>query len=141
EGSEMKRGHYALLSRSAHPVLFSVVAVVGAMAGPLSAQQVTGTPVEVSVPWAPVPVSALGLTHLVYELHLTNFGAEPLLVHGLTTAAGEDPGNVVRSATPLEVARSAIYPGASSPGSDTLRLEPGQRTVLLQWVTLRAGQA
>jgi hypothetical protein len=41
------------------------------------AQQIGHTPVEVQVPRPPTPTVALGRTHLVYELHLTNFGASP----------------------------------------------------------------
>ena len=89
----------------------SPIAFVVALAGSLSAQQVTRTPVEVSVPSAPVPARALGRTHLVYELHLTNFGTVPLLVHGLTTAAAGEPDNPIDIASPQDVARAAVYLG------------------------------
>jgi murein DD-endopeptidase len=46
----------------------------------LDAQEVhpAGIPVELSAPFVPPPVAAEGQRHLLYELHITNFGAAEL---------------------------------------------------------------
>src|SRR5258708_30981272 len=88
-------------------------------------------PVDVSVPVPPTPCRADGKTHLVYELHVTNFGrAECVLTsvealsqaHTLASYAGDDLSHVV-----------------SRPGVQTkepLRIDAGLRAVVFVWVTL-----
>ena len=56
------------------------------------AQQIGRTPVEVRVPQPPTPVTALGRVHLVYELHVTNFGASAVTFEQLEVSSGDGLG-------------------------------------------------
>jgi len=47
------------------------------------AQQIGRSPVEVLLPQPPTAAAALGRLHLVYELHLTNFGTAAVSLDGL----------------------------------------------------------
>jgi hypothetical protein len=60
-------------------------ALIGLMAiGPLSIwSEVQRESFDVMVPQAPIPVITEGHVTLIYELHLTNFASEPLLVRKL----------------------------------------------------------
>jgi len=64
---------------------FSTILVFFAISGPLSGQQErpAAIPVDLSVSFAPRPVSAEGQRHLLYELHITNFGRADLTLERL----------------------------------------------------------
>jgi murein DD-endopeptidase len=60
----------------------AVACVVAGLPAGLSAQREhpSGIPVDLVVPYAPRPVNAEGNRHLVYELHITNFGRADLIL-------------------------------------------------------------
>lgn len=107
-----------------------------AAAAPAAAQVLGPAPVEVAVPAAPVPVPALGRLHLVYEVHLTSFGAEPVRLAGLAALDGET-GAVVGAWRGGELAARLTPVGAGS--GDALALAPGGRTVAYLWLALPPG--
>ena len=74
-------------------LLLTLVLAGGLLAAtaPAEAQVLAAAPVEMTVPAAPVPVTALGRLHLVYELHLTSFGAEPVRLAELAAVDAPDP--------------------------------------------------
>src|SRR6266404_1485773 len=89
-------------------------------------------PVEVFVPVPPTPFQADGKTHLVYEVHLTNFGRQECTltridVPSLATYAGDD------------LARLVMRPGP--PQKEPLRIDGGLRAVMFLWITLDAATA
>jgi murein DD-endopeptidase len=106
----------------------------------VSAQQIGRTPVEVRVPQPPTAASALGRVHLVYEIHLTNFGAtgvgfEKLDVLDaertvLASWSGQALWQRVRVAgqTPGEVAAPQTLPG-------------GAHAIAYLWLSLPRGQS
>jgi len=84
------------------------------------------------VPVPPTPFQADGKTHLVYEVHLTNFGRQEctltrIEVPSLVTYAGD------------ELARIVMRPGL--PQKEPLRIEGGLRAVMFLWITLDAATA
>lgn len=111
------------------------------MAAGMAAQQVGTTPMEIRVPAAPVPVAALGRTHLAYEVHLTNFGGTPVSLERLDVAVPD--GAVVGSWSGDQLRQRVMPVGpAGTPDPDApARLAPGARAVVFLWVTLAADKA
>lgn len=69
--------------------LMTVALSLSAVPGRLVAQErPAAIPVDLSVPFAPRPVSAEGQRHLVYELHVTNFGRTDLTLERIDVLAG-----------------------------------------------------
>ncbi len=87
-------------------------------------------PVDVVVPVPPTAFQADGKTHLVYELHLTNFSREECTLSRL---------EVVSLASYSGDALTAIIARPGPPPKDKLRIEGGLRAVLFVWVTLEPG--
>ena len=96
------------------------------------AQPLAPTAVEIRVPAPPSPAHALGRQHLVYELHLTNFGADPVTLRSVRVRDGS--GNEVASSEAADLARR--YRAVGEPGSPTMTLAPGGRSIVYQWLTL-----
>ncbi|MHB1327835.1 MAG: M23 family metallopeptidase [Gemmatimonadales bacterium] len=98
------------------------------------AQQVTRTPVDVVVPILTAPVTALGRTHWVYELHLTNQGTSPLVLHevGVENASGVaiDSWSETALASRFQVTGSA--PGPRAPSAI---IPAGRRGVVFVWLS------
>lgn len=97
-------------------------------------------PVEMDVPISPTPFKADGKTHLVYELHLTNFGSNELLLARVEVFA-------VGGATPLaqyegtELTARLARPGAPQTNQEKQRLGGGMRAIAYIWLTLDAPTA
>lgn len=114
---------------------------VALMAVGAGAQQVGSTPLEIRVPAPPVPIPALGRTHLVYEVHLTNFGAAPMSLERLDVLAPDGVAVGTWSGASLwQRVMTVGHTAAPDPGVPA-RLGPGARAVVFLWTTLAAGQA
>jgi murein DD-endopeptidase MepM/ murein hydrolase activator NlpD len=99
-------------------------------------QRPISVPLDVSVPVAPTAFKAGGKTHLVYELHATNFSRSDCVLTRLEViGAGEKPlaryeGN--------ELAAMLARPGAP-PDVEKPKIGAGLRAVNYVWLTLEAG--
>ena len=99
-------------------------------------QKPISVPLDVSVPVAPTAFKAGGKTHLVYELHATNFSRGDCALTRLEViGAGEKPlaryeGN--------ELTTMLARPGAP-PDVEKTKVGAGLRAVIFMWVTLEAG--
>jgi hypothetical protein len=93
--------------------------------------------VDVRVPAPPVPVSALGRTHLVYELRITNLGTRDLGLQELMVQDG-------RGATLLrwrdDSLRAALLRIAGGRGEDGRVIPAGRQSLAYLWVSV-AGAA
>lgn len=95
-------------------------------------------PVEARVPFAPTAfVGSDGLTHLAYELHITNIYGDtgPLMPRGLEVYADE-------GTTPLAAFSAAELAGMTRPASASgapVTIDSGKRAVIRIWMTLPAG--
>lgn len=94
-------------------------------------------PVEVTVPKPPSPVIADGQLVLVYELHVTNFGARPLVLRSLEIfsqgTASNRPVAILQDST-----LAAAFQAVGRHAGDTARIDPGARGVLFLWLALSA---
>jgi len=103
---------------------------------PAPSQRPISAPLDVVVPVAPAAFKAGGKTHLVYELHATNFDRSDCVLTRLEViGAGEKPlaryeGN--------ELAAMIARPGAA-PDVEKPKIGGGLRAVIYLWLTLEAG--
>jgi hypothetical protein len=103
---------------------------------PAPPQKPISTPFDVAVPVAPTAFKAGGKTHLVYELHATNFSRSDCALTRLEViGAGEKSlaryeGN--------ELAAMLARPGAP-PDVEKPKVGAGLRAVIYVWLTLEAG--
>jgi hypothetical protein len=105
---------------------------------PASAQQIGHTQIEVLVPQPPAPVGALGRSHLVYELHLTNLGASAGTLQQIDVLDGERTVIASWSGRALSQRLRIIGQVATAPGS-TDTVPPGMRAVAHMWISLQPG--
>lgn len=98
-------------------------------------------PVEVRVPYPPTPlVGSDGLTHLGYEVHITNFYAStgPLQLDRVEVFddAAADPLVVYEGD---QLADVLVHPRAEVRSGEARSIAGGRRVVLYVWMTLRTG--
>ncbi len=100
----------------------------------VSSQQVTRAPVDVAVPIVTAPVMALGRTHWVYELHLTNQGTTPLALHQVAVENGS--GAVLDSWSEGALASRFVVTGtAPGPRAPGATIPAGRRGVVFVWLS------
>lgn len=100
------------------------------------AQQVGHAPIEVRLSRPPTPTVALNRTHLVYELHLTNFGSSAVRLDQLEVL--DEKGTVLAGWSGNRLwqrIRVVGPPVAGATRTDTVA--PGQRVIAHLWVTLK----
>jgi murein DD-endopeptidase len=116
----------------------ALLAATGASA--VRAQELSPTPVEVTVPTPPTPVRSLGRTHLVYEVHLTNFGRSPLTLRQLAVLAADRSDASIAAWDGTSLAqRLAVLGRAPSAAGPTRELPAGGRAIAFIWLTLPNG--
>ncbi len=98
---------------------------------------ILSAPIDVRIPKPPTPFRADGKTHLVYELNITNLGADDCVLDRVTVA-----GNDNNPAPLVEYAGDALAEAVARPGLPTLRgaakltIAAGQRAVLYVWASI-----
>lgn len=103
------------------------------------------TRVEVMILQAPIPVATGGKTVLAYELHITNFDLQSLVLRSvdvLSETAPDRPLTTLRDSA-LRAAFQAVgssmgsmRQATSSAPNASLRINPGQRAVVFVWLAL-----
>jgi murein DD-endopeptidase MepM/ murein hydrolase activator NlpD len=102
---------------------------------PARPQRPIDVPVDVTIPTAPVVFKGGGKTHLVYELHITNFSRSPLVFTRLEVLA---PGNQLPLANYAgdELGSRIVRPGVATATTDEkLKVGPGLRVLTYLWLT------
>lgn len=90
-------------------------------------------PIEMSVPSPPTPFMADGKTHLVYELHMTNFAARELTLSRLEVLGSND--NVLAQYENKDLADRIRHVG-KAPNVVETRVGAGLRAVAFLWLTV-----
>jgi murein DD-endopeptidase len=91
-------------------------------------------PVEMRVPKAPTVAPAHGGASLAYELHLTNWFAQPFSVQRVEVVSGSE-GHVLSTLADSALARALGRPGTTPSGvGDRARIGGGMRAVVWLWV-------
>lgn len=96
-----------------------------------------GVPVDMFVPLAPAPVRGDGKIHLVYELHITNFGLTEFTLKRIE-ALGQNKTTLAQFEG-NELAQQISRPGAAQ--GDKLKLGPAMRAVVYMWVSVETEAA
>lgn len=92
------------------------------------------TPLDIAAPAPPTAFRADGKTHLVYEVHVTNFGRAECT---LTRFEALPPGRpALVNFAGESLSRLIMRPGPAQ--KDPLRIEGGLRAVIFVWITLDA---
>ena len=86
---------------------------------------------DVRVPVPPTPVTVMGTSELVYELHLTSFAPTGLVLERLEVTDA-DAGSVLGDLDDTELERRLYRPGAASGdgGADARRIDAGRSSVV-----------
>lgn len=124
----------ALLNRLRSSLVILVLlfeAIVG-----VAAISPRATPMEVVVPKPPTPVMADGKRVLVYELHLTNFGATPFELERLEVFP-QNSDTALQTLTGDEL-KKCLRPLGDS--ADPAKIEVGRRVIAFLWITLAPEQ-
>ena len=90
-------------------------------------------PFDVVVPVPPTAFQADGKTHLVYEVHLTNFGRQECALSRMEVLPPGGPALASYAAEGL--AKLVTRPGPQQAQKDPLRIEAGLRAVVFLWIT------
>ena len=106
----------------------------------LSAQGATlPLPLELRVPKPPTVARAEGGSFLVYELHLTNLGADTLVLKRVEVVTPDTAKGAALSLADSALARSLARPGPAIPPPARGRIAGGTRAVVYLWVPLDPG--
>jgi len=96
----------------------------------------SAVPVDLEIPSAPMPVSADGKLHLVYELHVTNFdGRARDLTLTRLEVVGDERVPLLQLAG-QELAAQIGRPGAAKGLPDKRRIAGGMRAIVFLWITI-----
>jgi hypothetical protein len=101
----------------------------------VSAQKLSAVPVDVEIPVAPTPVRANGKTHLLYELHLTNFRVKSLELTRLEVLKDEVNALPLASYKDAELVSRLARPGAPSDLADKRIIGGGMQAVVFLEIT------
>ena len=113
----------------------AILAAFGAVTTPALAQQVGRAPVEVTVSTSPTALFALGRFQLVYELRMTNVGAESLVLERLETL--DDKGAVLDVSFGSKlIQRVAAIGLGPNPTVKDVRLQPNSQMIAYLWISL-----
>ena len=129
-----------MLKRNVWIRLCFVVTMAGCiLPARVQAQQVGRTAVEVRVAEPPTAAIALGRVHLVYEVHLTNFGAAPIAFEQLDVMDGELA--VLASwSGPQLWQRVRLLGQPQTEAGTPPELRPGTRAIAYLWLSLPQGR-
>lgn len=114
-------------------------------AAPTSAQPAApakpfSSPVDVTIPVAPIAFHADGMTLLSYELHIINFAATAVTLEHVDVIDGS--GALLAKVDRTDLAANVLLPGnRQATGTDKLSVGSGQLAVVYMWVTLKNGAA
>lgn len=103
-------------------------------------QRPLSLPFDVRVPVPPTPFTADGKTHLVYELHITNFSRDEWTLTRVQVSGGSQPALARFEGDDLSgrIARPGSPPAT---GTQRLLIGGGLRAVVFCWVTLETAAA
>lgn len=101
----------------------------------LFAQKLLAVPVDLEIPFPPTPVKAEGKTHLLYELHLTNFRAKNLELTQVEVFKDEANALPVANYKDKELVNRLKRPGAPADLPDKRVIGGGMRAVVFLEIT------
>jgi murein DD-endopeptidase len=105
------------------------------LAPALAAQASLPPFLELRVPKAPTVATGGGESFLAYELHVTNFAAQPMTLSKVEVATGgNEARRVLLALTDSALVRGLSRPGMNVPAAERAKLAGGTRAVVWFWV-------
>ena len=104
-----------------------------------TAQVTLPPPLELRVPKAPTVAYGAEGPFLAYELHVTNFGAQPLTLRGVDVVTSDPSREVLLTLADSTLDQSLARPGLAPTAADRRTLAGGTRAVLYLWVNVDTG--
>jgi murein DD-endopeptidase MepM/ murein hydrolase activator NlpD len=123
-------------ARRAVPVVSAFALLLSAGAASPAAGQGAQLPpsAEVRVPKPPTVATAADSSFLVYELHVTNLGAQPLTISRVDVASVGRSAHSLLSLSDSALVRTISRPGLATPPADRRKIDGGMRAVVFLWV-------
>lgn len=106
---------------------------------PVGAADLQST-LDLAVPEPPTPVNVGGETRLVYELHLTNFSPDRVMLKSIEVRDARH-GTAVADFTDADLPALLGHPGPKAGLTDPRIIEPGTRVVSYFWIAVGKGTA
>ena len=104
-------------------------------ASPAPPQKPLTVPVDVSIPQAPTAFPADAKTHLVYELHISNYSGQAVTLAHLEVV--DEKGTELARLGQTELLASARILGTpEATGTDKLNIPGGKTALVYMWITL-----
>ncbi len=113
-----------------------LLAVAAFAAGPAAfastppTDHIDSIPVDVGVPFAPIPVTIEGKRHLIYELHVTDMGRDDLALRTVEVLDGPSR-RVLGTYSGAALAAAIVHPGAPDPADPAVIGHGSQAVVFL----------
>ncbi len=98
-------------------------------------------PLELRVPKPPTLASAQGGSFLAYELHISNFSAQPMTLKRVEVLTTEATPQVLLSLSDSLLGRTISRPGVTVSAADRAKLGGGYRAVIYLWVPVEGSKA
>ena len=140
EGTEMS-GTWTQTGAPAQPLVFRRAAAPALQQQPARTPRPKPftAPVEVSASISAIPFPSDGKTHLVYELRVTNYGADDCSLVHLDVLAGAKDQTTLASYSANDLEAMIARPGLPS-ASPKAKLAPGTTAIMYLWLTLEKSQ-
>ncbi|MEO8333444.1 MAG: M23 family metallopeptidase [bacterium] len=110
-------------------------------AGMVSAQAVLPPSLELRVPKAPTLGVAESGSFIAYELHVTNFSAQPMTLKDVDVLSGGNGNTVLFTLADSALTQGISRPGLTVPPADRLKIAGGTRAVVFVWMPVDARSA
>ena len=91
-------------------------------------------PLELRVPKAPTVAHGVDGAFLAYELHVTNFGAQPLTLRAVEVVSTDPAHRVLYSATDSTLLQGIARPGFTGAAAERSKIGGGMRGVVYMWI-------
>jgi len=115
------------------------LALVVASASSLWAQASLPPFLELRVPKPPTVATAEHGSFLAYELHVTNFAAQPMTLRRIEVATASGERRVLLALSDSMLRRALTRPGTTLPPAERPKLAGGSRAVVFLWVPVDRG--
>src|SRR5215467_1816104 len=113
--------------------LFAILTSAGVAS--TSAQAPPDAPVEIRIPFAPIPAKSNGQTIVAYELHLTNLIARELTLNRIDVFKQDIRSTPIASYQNGNLLNLIVQPGNPSNTNDKRKIAGGMRTIVYMWLT------
>ena len=102
-------------------------------------QSSASVPVDVEIPFAPIPVKAMDKMNLAYEIHITNFSRTPLALAGVEVLADNAASTQLANYRDAELVKRMAVMNFVSETQEKNVIGAGQRAIVFLLVSADAG--